>query len=398
LIEFLLICTKICSQIPREVTLYVKSETDSQTIEGAIVEIRGYGGTETDPSGRVFFPDVPEGDYIIEVRARGYKPYISINPYRITHINNNFSINLSPLPFDTFLIRGRITDSENMRLDSVKVRLITGARKETVITDDWGYYEFKFDRSDIEQNPEYTIFYEKKGYEILKEFKGIFFRDFIDLPNVKMKKIIEKENESNDNSIKHPFLSLAVSPESNLFYDLDQIQINGNLGFFIRWSIKNKKNFTLGIGWHLPIKLTAENKFQTLIGMISSIKTEYKLINYGILNCRLHNNLPNNNSLSYFFDGSILFTKQDPITSTNILNNHEISRKSFYKFIPRLTSGISLSKKSFKIEPYLSLAYLNLKSQNFIFNYFGRADYQIISKNYFQIGLGISLNLTILNY
>jgi hypothetical protein len=102
--------------------------------------------------------------------------------------------------------------------------------------------------------------------------------------------------------------------------------------------------------------------------------------------------------LCYFVGASGLFVLQKPTSEIFTENNHEALRDSFYKIVPRLSGGISLRRGLIEFEPYFTFTYFKVNSQNFKFNYFGRADYEIVQKNFIQFGAGFSLNVAILNY
>lgn len=387
----------------QEVIIEIKSSKTNLAIEAARVEIKGYGETESDAKGKAWFPDVPEGSYKVQVYKPGYENLVLANPIKVTSSENLFFIELTSLPPNSFLIRGQIQDLVNGNpLDSVQVFLVAGDRKETTQSNEWGYYDFKFNKNDVENSQKFILIIRRHGYETPNPYEGGFFPNYIDVPVIKLKKIkIESPIQSRpiqERTLKSPMLSIGVAPDANFFLNGNLIQVQGTSSFALRWNIsKKRKLFTLGIGWHLPIDLKTQNSFQTLVGMTSDFETKYKISSLGFVSFRYYHKMANS-GIPYFIGITGLFVNQKPIPAVISQENHEAEISSYYKFVPRLNIGISISKGIFEFEPFLSLTYFKLNTQNLKFNYFGRADYEIVDKKFIQIGIGFNLEMAIINY
>jgi hypothetical protein len=388
-----------------EVIIEVKSKTTDEPVNSARVEIKGYEETLTDKTGKAWFPEVAKGNYQIEVDANGYENYIHPFLFKVTGEDDNLSINLKPLPDNTFSIRGRVIDAQfESHLDSVEVFVKIGILEKTTYTNDWGFFNFLFKEDEIKNNKEFNLNIRKNGYELNSSYVGGFYSNHIETPTFKLEKKTKliKDETIKTTTVKRksqkstiPLTTISISPESNFFLSNNDLQVQGTSSFAIRWNLTRKrKKITIGAGWHLPINIKTQNTFETLDGQVSEVETNYRINNLGFLSFRYYANSKNNLKYRPFFGVTTLLEKQTPTPSIISSENHQEEKESYVKIVPRITGGISIKRGLLWIEPFVSATYFNMDSQNFIFNYFGRADSLPVKESFFQASIGINLELT----
>jgi len=382
----------------RSVEIKVKSVIDNLPIEAAKVDIEEYERTETDSRGIAPF-ELPEGNYRLEIYATGYEYYTHTNFIKVTEDNNTFIIKLTPLPENTFRLYGKVVEKQDKTpIDSVEVFLKAGQIEKSTLSSKFGYFDFVFQNNELEIGQSFSIDVKKKGYEV-HSYEGGFYKK--EIPRLYFE--LQKKNQSNsvpplivDNKPKIPLLTFSAVPEFAFF--AGNIQVQASSGFLIRWNLlKKRKKITLGVGWHSPIHLSTKNTFETLAGKESEIETKYKINSLGMLNLRYYINGTKNKGTTVPFV-SIGGFFQESVPSISEEETYYEPIDPYFKFVPKVSGGISIKKKYLELEPFMSMAYFQINSQNFIFNYFGNADPYRVRINFFQIAVGLNLELTIFNY
>ena len=152
------------------------------------------------------------------------------------------------------------------------------------------------------------------------------------------------------------------------------------------------------MGWHLPITLKTQNNFETLTGQMSEIETAYKINSLGFFNVRYYHSKNKEQKVIPFI--SFMGQLQNQVPAQPIISDgaHEEEVDSYFKFLPRIDIGVALKRKWVFIEPYLSFSSFSIESQNFQFNYFGRADAISVQQRFTQLGIGVNVRTPILNY
>ena len=384
-----------------EVLIEVKSNETGKPIKSAWVELKGHVWNETDKDGKVFFEKVVKGNYTIAVNANGYEPYTHPFLFKVTGDDDNLEIYLNPLPPDnTFSISGRVIDMQSESpLDSVEVFVKIGLFDKTIYTNDWGFYNFLCKEDEVKGNSEFSLNVRKKGYE-LKSYKSGFYSNHIEAPIFKLERAKDEKVKIPELGAKDlsiiPLMAIGISPEANFFLSNNDLQVQLATSFAIRWNIYCKRKvLSIGTGWHLPLDVNTQNTFETLNGQVSQVETKYRIDNLGFLNLRY---FTKNGKANYkpFFDFMVLVEKQTPTPPVVISGYHQVQKESYIKCVPRITGGISIARGLFWIEPFVSATYFNMNSQNFTFNYFGRADSISVKESFFQTCVGLNVALTII--
>lgn len=395
------------------ITIKVVSDEDKLTpIENAKVIMGPYRNAETRKDGTVTFRNKPVGYYKLEVQADGYYPFpdpeqptnaIGLAPgYRLEPL----IVNLKPLPEYAFSLSGNVIDEGTAKpLDSVHV-VVKQAGKTIgeAYTDKFGDFYLTFEGSDSELDDQlFTILFDKPAYLGGRQ-KDVFkkesrYKAYQNSFRIKPEQPDEPDQQGLEADDKVSMLSLGISPEAHFYATNNEIQVQATSMFILSYNfLEGREGLNVSVGWHLPITLKTQNTFETLTGQMSEVETEYKIKSLGFFNIRYYHSKSKEQMISPFI--SLMGQLENQVPAQPIISEgiHEEKADSYFKFVPRIAIGIAIKRKWAFIEPYVCFSSFPLQSQNFQFNYFGRADAIAVQQRFTQLGIGVNVRTPILNY
>jgi hypothetical protein len=397
------------------ITIKVVSGLDKpMPVENAKVIMGPYRNAETRKDGTVTFRNKPVGYYKLEVQADGYYPFpspeqttnaIGLAPgYRLEPL----LVYLEPLPEYAFSLSGNVIDDvAGKPLDSVYV-VVKQAGKTigTAYTDKFGDFYLTFEGSDAELDDQlFTIIFDKPGYQSTRQ-NDVFKKENRYKAYQNGFRIIPDKLDQPDKPVREPessakvnMLCLGVSPEAQFYSANNEVQVQATSMFMLSYNfLEQREGLNISVGWHLPITLKTQNTFETLTGQTSEIETEYKIKSLGFFNVRYYHSSNKEQGVIPFI--SLMGQLQNQVPAQPIISEgtHEEQVDSYFKFVPRVDVGVVIRRKWLIVEPYLCFSSFSMESQNFLFNYFGRADAISVQQRFTQLGLGINARIPILNY